>query len=725
MDLSHLETAMVAMGTQFVETESDSALFEMTFDIQALYGEQDDELMLEGGESIEVTYEDYFEEEELDDIASIGGAVGELMLDKTSYFVPNLDLEMVVHITLEDVDANQNEAMEDEADVWLVVLNAEGENLCFDEDIDALPGDIDQVFDVDGVDWPAVPVTLEESGLDTDTFEGDVTFEWNTDEDRVIVDVNQNYALRNYDEDDREAMTSLALHEDLVGGRIKLYWEDPLSTDDKDYDNDGDDEDVVEATASVRADTAILTVSDTAPSMGDIITVLLTHKGSNIDSDEEDEVTVTILVDDDDSGQTLDLDETGEDTNEFEGEFEIGEDDPAWDDVEFAIVAGEDVTFEWDDDVTSASTHEEGLVDETLEADLSVASHTAMLTFDSDLYSPFATVTITLWDPDLILHDDDSEELGLARVNSETDRSGQRDLMPDSKEDDGSFTYEVNLWVEDIPEDVAPPDEAPVEVDNEDMIFAYFVDEANDDGDDETVWAEADVLSTSGLVEITPSMVDVGDTFTITIDDVDANREPDIEETLTVVAKSDSWPQGQNVVLEETGEDTHIFTGEVFVEDEIPSGNEVWADVFDTITVEYTDEYDADGEEDTVFSATIRVGIIPDFPVPASEPEFVDAQGMPVTVIRTGELIVIQSTITNAGPIDQNFAYLVQIQDDAGVVVQLSFVLGTLEPGESLTPGVSWIPDERGDYTVQVFVWESLTVPEALSEVQIEAASVQ
>jgi hypothetical protein len=216
----------------------------------------------------------------------------------------------------------------------------------------------------------------------------------------------------------------------------------------------------------------------------------------------------------------------------------------------------------------------------------------------------------------------------------------------------------------------------------------------------------------------------VGDTFTITIDDVDANREPDIEETLTVVAKSDSWPQGQNVVLEETGEDTHIFTGEVFVEDEIPSGNEVWADVFDTITVEYTDEYDADGEEDTVFSATIRVGIIPDFPVPASEPEFVDAQGMPVTVIRAGELIVIQSTITNAGPIDQNFAYLVQVKDDTGVVVQLSFVL-TLDPGESLTPGVSWIPDERGDYTVEVFVWESLTVPEALSEVQIEATSVQ
>jgi len=194
--------------------------------------------------------------------------------------------------------------------------------------------------------------------------------------------------------------------------------------------------------------------------------------------------------------------------------------------------------------------------------------------------------------------------------------------------------------------------------------------------------------------------------------------------TVTVVVSSDTWPQGQNVVLEETGEDTHIFVGDVIVTDEIPTGNEVWADIFDTITVEYTDPYDADGEEDTVISATIRVGIVPEFPVPAAEPAFVDAEGNAVTAITTGDLVVVEALIENTGPADQDFAYLVQIKDAGGVVVQLAFVTGTLEPGQSITPGVSWIPTSSGDYIVEVFVWESLTTPEALSEVQISAATV-
>jgi hypothetical protein len=63
----------------------------------------------------------------------------------------------------------------------------------------------------------------------------------------------------------------------------------------------------------------------------------------------------------------------------------------------------------------------------------------------------------------------------------------------------------------------------------------------------------------------------------------------------------------------------------------------------------------------------------------------------------------------------QNFAYLVQIQDEQHVTVSLSWITGTLVPFQSFAPSQSWIPQEPGKYFVIVFVWESVDNPTALS----------
>ena len=65
---------------------------------------------------------------------------------------------------------------------------------------------------------------------------------------------------------------------------------------------------------------------------------------------------------------------------------------------------------------------------------------------------------------------------------------------------------------------------------------------------------------------------------------------------------------------------------------------------------------------------------------------------------------------------DQEYAYLVQIQNDDGVTVLLSWIAGTLPADHSSSPSQSWTPIETGEYTITVFVWNSLANPTALSE---------
>ena len=64
---------------------------------------------------------------------------------------------------------------------------------------------------------------------------------------------------------------------------------------------------------------------------------------------------------------------------------------------------------------------------------------------------------------------------------------------------------------------------------------------------------------------------------------------------------------------------------------------------------------------------------------------------------------------------DQKFAYIVQIQDENGVVMSLSWITGSLTPGQSFSPALSWTPISAGTYTIQIFVWESVNNPDALS----------
>ncbi len=79
------------------------------------------------------------------------------------------------------------------------------------------------------------------------------------------------------------------------------------------------------------------------------------------------------------------------------------------------------------------------------------------------------------------------------------------------------------------------------------------------------------------------------------------------------------------------------------------------------------------------------------------------------------EQIMIMADISNNQDVQQNFAYITQVKNDNDVVISLSWLTGSLSPRQSFSPAQSWIPNESGNYQIQVFVWESIDNPEALS----------
>jgi len=100
-----------------------------------------------------------------------------------------------------------------------------------------------------------------------------------------------------------------------------------------------------------------------------------------------------------------------------------------------------------------------------------------------------------------------------------------------------------------------------------------------------------------------------------------------------------------------------------------------------------------------------------------SDPRLENAFGSPVVDnVNVNQQIQISADITNIQEKSQNFVYLVQIKNKTGFVVSLGWISGQLTPDQKLSPSLSWTPDESGEFTAEIFVWEGLKNHNALTE---------
>ena len=100
-----------------------------------------------------------------------------------------------------------------------------------------------------------------------------------------------------------------------------------------------------------------------------------------------------------------------------------------------------------------------------------------------------------------------------------------------------------------------------------------------------------------------------------------------------------------------------------------------------------------------------------------SNPKLVNAFGIPIgNNVNVDQQIQISSDITNNQDTSQNFVYLVQIKDKNNLVVSFGWFSGELNPRQTWNTSVFWIPDNAGEFTAEMFLWEALINHKALTK---------
>lgn len=203
--------------------------------------------------------------------------------------------------------------------------------------------------------------------------------------------------------------------------------------------------------------------------------------------------------------------------------------------------------------------------------------------------------------------------------------------------------------------------------------------------------------------------------------DPDMSLNPDAINKFDTNVWSDSDSGGIKLTMTETEKGSGIFQGVVDFTTQYPSsGDRLHVSEGDTVTGEYTDRTlpppasPAD-ESKILATTTVGGGLPPLERVTVNNPRMEDSTGKVLDKITTGQQIGIVSDITNNVKSGQAFAYLVQIQDSNGIAVSVSWITGSLAPSQSMSLSQSWVPKSSGIYTAQIFVWEGVTNPNALS----------
>jgi hypothetical protein len=104
---------------------------------------------------------------------------------------------------------------------------------------------------------------------------------------------------------------------------------------------------------------------------------------------------------------------------------------------------------------------------------------------------------------------------------------------------------------------------------------------------------------------------------------------------------------------------------------------------------------------------------------------FLNAQGQGIFQAHVGEQIEVSNLFTNYQQADQNYAFIVQVEDQNGVATDLSWQTGEAPSGKTVSVSRSWTPQEAGTYTIKIFVWDDVNdAPAPLSGVTVKTIRV-
>ena len=390
---------------------------------------------------------------------------------------------------------------------------------------------------------------------------------------------------------------------------------------------------------------------------------------------------------------------------------------------------GEEITLTYTDDGPSGADIV-GETDREVDLQIETSDFGATIELDQNVYTWTDKVFITAVASDYNFDSNVIDEIGPEGDGEITIRVRGDGLkaykLAETGPDTGVFTGEITLagFTYDAIKYNAPgkggsgPTDGTLNTNNEDGLsvsFEYSDSEAPLVASalirwnvGEVQWLEASYAATgSGIVRVI---------------DPDMNTNPSAVDNIDdVVVYSETFLGGIELTVTETQEASGIFEGTVEFDPESASqGHRLQVTEGDIVTAEYDDRTlpPPDGEGDRLsISATTLIGsIVPPLErAPASNPAIVDAFNNALASVSVDQQVQITADLTSGQDRDQDFAYLVQIQNEEGVTIALSWITGTLGAGATFSPSQSWTPSETGSYTATMFVWESVSNPTALS----------
>lgn len=95
--------------------------------------------------------------------------------------------------------------------------------------------------------------------------------------------------------------------------------------------------------------------------------------------------------------------------------------------------------------------------------------------------------------------------------------------------------------------------------------------------------------------------------------------------------------------------------------------------------------------------------------------DVLDENGAFVTDPIVGQELFFQTSLGNMIDEAQTYAYFLQIKDEEGITVHLSWLTGTIEANGTIALSQAWVPEKAGTYYPEVVVWSSTDNPMPLS----------
>lgn len=673
------------------------------------------------GNDLEFEYQDYSdasgEPNESSFDATIRSNTGSVTLDSSVYPVPFADDSFLTY------------------DGDLTKVNTSGK----DEDLGV--GSVTLTIQVNDPDF-----NIASSGEDTmDSSYVTLQVARGSDKTSIAIDANELLIETDPESGIFEIEVVIPYADYALGGTNASPDEDSINQSDiltvtyTDPNDAGGDSNTVTDSATFDLRTGVLQTDKTEYVIGSEAIITLIEPDLNLDTDNAETWSLDLVNWDSDAGDANLSDdifdanpagfrETGDNTGIFQTVIEIpqkiGTD---------TIERGERITLEYQDNGPSGGDYI-GDDDQDVTAEIAASNYGASVTLDQRVYTWTDKVYVTIVSPDHNFDSNAIDEIGDSKdneININTRDGGELEQykLVETGADTGIFVGEIILtgFAHDADGDNddtdAPnttigsgPTSGLLQASDNDGLSVSF--EASD-GD--TVIGSALIRWNIGEVQWLEASYPASGSGVLRVIDPDMNWNPESVDSFDITVWSDSSAGGVSLSVTETNEATGIFEGTVqFSTTQGSSGSRLAVHEGDTITAEYEDHTLPDPystADELSVTATANIGsIVPPLErAPAGNLRAVDAFGNSIDTISLGQQIQVEVDVANGQDREQDFAYLLQVQDENGVTVKLTWVTGTLTSGQQFTSAASWIPQIGGDYKATAFVWESVNNPTALS----------